>query len=168
MVLFLPKELFTSGKMMKVFSQWYKNHTFSWFGFKQKRMLYFFCSRRHSPVILFPFLLSPKVFVQFRSDNLWKIVWICVIIFWLIKISCLNFSNSIFLPRQYFTNNSLGREWYIMDDFCCISHRGGLNNSDYKGWQTQLLIHIAFQSYRIIFGAGNIFVIYIFVDMLLL
>lgn len=71
---------------------------FSWFSFKQKRMFYFFCYRKQSPVILILFLLSPKVFFQLRSYNLWKIVWICVIIFCLIEISCLNFSNRIFYP----------------------------------------------------------------------
>ena len=109
---------YSPGHMMTVF-QWHKNHTFASFSFKQKMKFHFF--RKNSPINWIPFLLFPKIFFQFRSYSLWNIKFKCFfIIFWLMKIFLLNFSNRIFYQDnilQYFNNCSLDQELYGF--FCC-------------------------------------------------
>lgn len=63
------------------------------------------------------------------------------------KISLLSFSNRIFCKDNILTRVLCTRNYMVssvvMGDFCCISQKGGLKSSDYKGqWIQNVLIYI--------------------------
>lgn len=123
----------------------------------------FFC-RKHSPINLIPFLLSSKIFFKFRSYNLWLIVWIFVIVFWLRKIFFLNFNNIIFyqcnsLTRVLWVQNDKA-SCVVIDNFCYISQREVSKIATIKEGRFNYLFIYPFTHYRRIFRVRNIFVFY--------
>lgn len=165
MILFIPKKSYSFEHMMIVFSEWHKNHIFFWFGFKQKKCFIFFFCRKHSPINLILFLLSSNIFSHFRSYNLWLIVWIFVIVFWLRKSFFLNFNNIIFfyqcnsLTRVLWAQNDMG-SCVVIDDFFYISQREVSIIATIKEGRFNYLFTYPFTHYRRIFRVRNIFIFY--------